>query len=197
MKTLAALLTLLLLFCQSATADTLQDAKALYGAKAYAQAYDLLLPLAEQGVAEAQYLIGRIYELGHGREVDFSRSAIWMEKAAEQGHRRANLELGFYYLKGVGVAKDRAKAEPLLNFAAIHCEPNGAAFLGALYQVADPPLRDPALGVGWLYVADSLASPLATRFLGTAALLLDKDTFARGKAMYPALKATVECGGPP
>ncbi len=196
MKILAALLALSIMLCKPVAADKLQDAKSLYYGKSYAEAYDLLLPLAEQDVAEAQYLVGRIYQLGQGRAIDYSRSAAWMEKAAKQGHPEANLELGFYYLRGIGVAKDRAKAEPLLRFAATNCVPDGATFLGALYQVADPPLRDPALGVGWLFVAESLASRRAAEFLVTAALLLDKDVFARGKALYPSLKATVDCGGP-
>ena len=42
MKTLAALLTLFLLFCQSAAADTLQDAIVAYDVEDYATAYDLL-----------------------------------------------------------------------------------------------------------------------------------------------------------
>lgn len=60
-------------------------------------ALQYLLKPAEEGNADAQFLVGRIYEDGElvneseyqGVTKDLDKAAEWLAKAAEQGHERA------------------------------------------------------------------------------------------------------------
>lgn len=47
--------------------------------------------LAEQGDADAQYKVGRMYEKGIGVTKDESMAWDWYQKAEEQGHQEAHL----------------------------------------------------------------------------------------------------------
>ena len=47
------------------------------------------LQLAEQGVAEAQFNLGTIYDSGQGVRQDYAEAARWYRKAAEQGNTEA------------------------------------------------------------------------------------------------------------
>jgi hypothetical protein len=63
----------------------------------YATALKELRPLAEQGNAEAQVLLGRMYVLGWDVFRDYDEAAKWYRLAAEQGHTGAQLWLGNMY----------------------------------------------------------------------------------------------------
>jgi chromosome segregation ATPase len=66
---------------------------------------------AEDGDAEAQYYVARIYATGMDNvAVDYAQAAVWYEKAAEQGYNEAKQELGYLYEQGLGVEKDLLKA---------------------------------------------------------------------------------------
>ncbi len=63
----------------------------------YATAIRELRPLAEQGVAEAQFNLGIMYNNGHGVPQDYAKAVKWYRKAAEQGYAEAQHNLGFMY----------------------------------------------------------------------------------------------------
>lgn len=66
---------------------------------------------AEQGDAQAQYYVARIYATGMDNvSVDYAKAAVWYEKAANQGFSEAKQELGYLYEQGLGVEKDPLKA---------------------------------------------------------------------------------------
>ncbi|MBS0647807.1 MAG: sel1 repeat family protein, partial [Verrucomicrobia bacterium] len=46
------------------------------------------------------------YDKGQGVAKDEKEAAKWYQKAADQGHAKAQFGLGFCYKKGQGVAKD-------------------------------------------------------------------------------------------
>ena len=73
-------------------------------------AVQLLLPLADQGDARAQYMIGLSYDLGNGVEKDYVKAAEWFHKAAEQGKSEAQASLGLLYARGDGVPQDYVEA---------------------------------------------------------------------------------------
>lgn len=52
------------------------------------------LQQAEQGDAEAQYVAALMYQQGRGVEKDLSQMRYWLEQAAEQGHTKAQYQLG-------------------------------------------------------------------------------------------------------
>lgn len=78
----------------------------------------ILRSLAENGNADAQYRLGRIYEMGLiDGEPNFQEAKTWFEKASDQGVVKAKVELGHLYLDGVGVLQNFDKARNLLEEA--------------------------------------------------------------------------------
>jgi uncharacterized protein len=48
---------------------------------------------ALKGDIEAQFLLAKAYESGHGSKKDFKQAARWYQKAAEQGHAESQYHL--------------------------------------------------------------------------------------------------------
>ncbi|MBF0784448.1 sel1 repeat family protein [Muribacter muris] len=55
----------------------------------YTTAFNLLKPLAEQGLAEAQGVLGTMYGLGKGVKQDRQQSKYWAGKACDNGNQKA------------------------------------------------------------------------------------------------------------
>ena len=64
--------------------------------------FDKCLEAAEQGDAEAQYMVGKCYLTGEGTEKNKIIAFRWFKKSAEQGHAKAQYETGLCYLEGKG-----------------------------------------------------------------------------------------------
>jgi TPR repeat protein len=58
---------------------------------------------AEQGFADAQYCLGRMYRDGKGVSEDLKKEALWIRKAEEQGCVDAQDALAGMYGTGTGV----------------------------------------------------------------------------------------------
>ncbi|MFN7097258.1 MAG: tetratricopeptide repeat protein [Gammaproteobacteria bacterium] len=65
---------------------------------------------AKQGVAEAQYSLGTMYEQGKGAEKNSKEAIEWYRKAAEQNYVEAQYRLGVMYEKNEGVDIDKEEA---------------------------------------------------------------------------------------
>ncbi len=89
----------------------------------YASAIRELRPLAEQGHAEAQYLLGVMYDEGLGVPQDYAEAVKSYRKAAEQGYAKAQLFLGNMYFFGQGVSKDYVQAYMWYDLAASRSPP--------------------------------------------------------------------------
>lgn len=81
-----------------------------YVKKDYKTAYELWLPLAEQGDSKAQFFLGFMYDLGFGLQEDDKEAIKWYRLAAEQGDSRAQLFVGFMYDFGQGTPQDDQEA---------------------------------------------------------------------------------------
>lgn len=99
-----------LLVAGTARATLLDEAVTAHESGNYAHAGQLLLPLAEDGSAEAQFRLGTLHSLGQGMPVDQEVAARWFEQAAKQGHHEATVTLANMYLSGLGVPRDEAAA---------------------------------------------------------------------------------------
>ncbi len=64
-----------------------------YNRKDYKTAYQLWLPIAEQGDAEAQYNLGVMYDDGTGVLQDYKEAVKWYLLSAEQGNADAQMVL--------------------------------------------------------------------------------------------------------
>jgi TPR repeat protein len=65
---------------------------------------------ADQGLPQAQYEMGRIYQLGLGVPRDYALAAQWHRRAADQGIADGQASMGYLYEQGHGVAQDLAQA---------------------------------------------------------------------------------------
>lgn len=93
-------------------------AYAAYAKGDYVTAAALLIPLAWEGDAKAQGMVGYLYETGKGVPQDFVVSAQWYGCAAEQGDPTAQYLLGLAYDKGRGVPIDVVLSQKWLILAA-------------------------------------------------------------------------------
>ena len=75
-------------------------------------------PLAEQGIADAQYGLGVMYDKGQGVPQDDKTAVKWYTLAAEQGYASAQSNLGVMYGIGQGVIQDNVYAHMWWNIAA-------------------------------------------------------------------------------
>ena len=93
-----------------AAADSFEDGRSAYERGDYAQAMNLLRPLAAQGDARAQFNLGVMYRHGEGVPQDAQEAVTWYRKAAEQGYAPAQYNLGVMYRHGQGVPQDAQEA---------------------------------------------------------------------------------------
>jgi TPR repeat protein len=84
----------------------------------YATAAKEWRPLADEGVAAAQFNLGLMYYDGHGVPLDLAQAAVWFTKAAEQDYAKAQYDLGAMYGVGKGVRRDYVQAYKWLNLCA-------------------------------------------------------------------------------
>jgi S1-C subfamily serine protease len=98
--------------------ETLDKAVHAYRIGDYEPALELLRPLAEEGIAEAQFTLGFMHAGGLGVPQDYRAAAEWYEQAARQGHPQAQNYLGLLYFEGNGVAKSFREAFIFFELAA-------------------------------------------------------------------------------
>ena len=60
--------------------------------------------------AVAQFLLGAMYDEGHGVSQDYKTAVKWYTLAAEQGVARAQFNLGLNYATGLGIPQDNVYA---------------------------------------------------------------------------------------
>jgi TPR repeat protein len=92
----------------------------------YVTALRLLRPLAEQGDARAEQLLGALYYNGNGVPESAVEAVKLYRKSAEQGYARAQGNLAYLYEKGEGVLRDLVAADMWASLAAAGGE-HGAA----------------------------------------------------------------------
>jgi len=106
-------------FCARTVATvTVLTALVLCGpAQAQTPEIDALRVRAEQGDAEAQYLLGGMYDFGRGVPQDIVEALRWYRHAAEQGIVLAMVYLGSIYFDGVAVEKSEVVAHMWYDLA--------------------------------------------------------------------------------
>jgi hypothetical protein len=75
-------------------AGLFEDGLAAHKRGDYATALKLWRPLAEQGLADAQYTLGIMYANGRGVAQNYAEALKWYRMAAEQGNVAAQCNLG-------------------------------------------------------------------------------------------------------
>ena len=113
------------------------------GAKA--EGLKLIQRAADSGSAEGQHRLALAFASGDaGVPRNPARAIELFEKAAAQGHRRAQLNLGLIYLRGQGVPRDLIQARAWLEQAAADGDVYATYALGrAMAENAPPASADP------------------------------------------------------
>ena len=119
---------------------------AAFEAKEFRRAFQLLVPLAESGEAEAQFRVAVMSRNGLGGVVNEALAFSSMRDAALQGHGLAQHGLGVMYLYGECVEKDEAQAAEWFRRAAGQGLAGAMMALGMMYEQGLGVERDPAGG---------------------------------------------------
>jgi len=75
-------------------------------------------PLADEGIAGAQFCVGRLYANGFGVAMDDEQAIKWYTLACEGGHAEARFNLGVMYANGWGVDMDWDEAARFYDLSA-------------------------------------------------------------------------------
>ncbi len=143
MKRVALAVALLIGLATPSQADY-QAGVAAYSRGDYATALQEFKPLAEQGIAEAQFSLGLMYWHGRGVPQDSAEAAKWYRLAAEQGQattrsgRRAiataQFSLGAMHADGAGVPQDYILAHMWFSLAGSRFPPGPDRDFAAKYR---------------------------------------------------------------
>ena len=100
---LAKIILLSIILAFPAKGGELEDGITAYQAKEFSKAMEMLVPLANDGIAEAQFYVGMMYDFGKGTIQDDIRASGWYEKAAKQGHAGAQFGVARMWDQGEGI----------------------------------------------------------------------------------------------
>jgi len=97
---------------------------------------------ASAGDSEAQYVCGSAAyvmrnDVAGKKDSSINQAVYWYTKSAEQGNAKAQVNLGFMYLNGIGVEKDTSKAVKLFSLASEKDNAKAQYFLGEAYLHGD------------------------------------------------------------
>ena len=88
------------------------------------------LEAAEDGDAAAMQWVSQQYLKGDGEvDLDLEKAAYWMEQSAENGFPESAFLMGIFYIKGIGVEKNRDKACEYMNLAKELGDPDAQRYL--------------------------------------------------------------------
>lgn len=137
-------------------------------------------PLAEEGNADAQFCVGRLYANGFGVAMNDELALQWYGRAAEQGHGEAQFSLGLMHANGWGVPMNDDEAVNWYRMAAEQGYVEAQTNLAKSYQKGRGVEQNFADAYTWNQIAmqlgdlnakydrDTVASELSAEQLATA-----------------------------
>jgi TPR repeat protein len=141
---------------------------AAYQAGRYAAALRLAGPLAEQGDARAQSLLGYLNYHGRGVKRSDPEALRWFQLAAEKGDAEAQYHLGIMYGEGQSVPQDYAAAAAWYRRAADQGHAEAQYNLGLAYAKGEGVAQDNVQAHMWFNIASARFSPSDSRNRGAA-----------------------------
>ena len=146
---------------------------------------------AEQGDAEAQLILGVLYDHGsEGVEQNHPEAVRWSRCAAEQGNAKAQSNLGIFYYHGKGVEQNHAEAAKWFRLAAEQGLAIAQFCLGVLYEHGAGVVQNYSEAYIWLSLASAGNYPDAKQSRDRVARKLDSEAMnnAQGEATRRAEK---------
>jgi len=145
----------------SVLADRYDAALAAYDARRFDDARREFEELAGVGVAQAEFMLGVMYEYGDGVEVSYSEAVRWYEAAAERGLTSAETRLGILCADGTGMPPDPRRARQWLERAASKRDPLALMTLGKLYATGQGVQQSLEDAYAYYLLAKAAGSPKA------------------------------------
>ena len=132
----------------------------------YETAFSYMLPLAKEGNADAQMLVGYLYEQGLGVLKNDKAAIKWYLLAAKQNDLLAQARLGRMYEKGTGVEKNNEEANKW--YALIMAKSNARGFndIAEMFADDDGRIGDYDAAIKWFRLAAKQGSTNAQTSLG-------------------------------
>ena len=143
-------------------------------------------PAPEPTDAEGQFELGRRLAWGlEGTSKDPRAALKWFRLAADQGHPRAQTQLGMAYQKGRGVGRDIPESVKWMRLAAEQGHAKAQFELGVYYRDGKGVPRDEVLGLMWLLLSQERGG-IASRMVapGLARRLEPRDRKEAWKLVY-------------
>jgi TPR repeat protein len=176
------------LFCsQVSAAGDFESAKRAYAERDYATAIREFTEVAEEGNAEAQLIVGKMYMIGQGVPKDADQAMKWYKAAADQGNADAQFFLGAMYLLP---QKDISEGLKWLKLSAQQGMQDAQFLLGMAYLKGQNFTHDLVQAYMWLQLAATQGGEFYQSQLNEAAREMTPDQIAQGKALASAWKPT-------
>lgn len=130
----------------------IEEGTAAYQRKDYATAFQELLPVAQEGNAQAQQMVGTMYLHGAGVARNDADAAKWFRLSADQGNAVAMKAMGRLYVQGRGMEQDlreatvwfrRAKAKASSPQAAADMDDDAAKRLATTKELSTECRQEP------------------------------------------------------
>lgn len=144
---------LLMIVAAPVLAEEFDVGMTAYRSGEYEKALEVWLPMAEQGVADAQYGIAVMYENGHGVPKDEAKALEWYLKAAEQGDANAQFMAAVIYGRGTSVKYDVLERLKWYHKAAEQGHVMAQFFLALSYFEGNGAPQDSVLAFLWANLA--------------------------------------------
>jgi TPR repeat protein len=109
-RTFVSALVAMLVLISAAVAGPFEDAVDAFLRGDGTTAMRVLRPLADQGDANAQFMLSTLYYAGVGVPQNYNEAVKWARRAADQGYADAQFGLGVMYQNGEGVAQNYVEA---------------------------------------------------------------------------------------
>jgi len=183
---------LTMLIGASLSAADIETAKRAYEQKDYATALKEFTPLADEGKAEAQCYLGKMYIMGQGVLKDPEQAIKWFKAAALQGNADAQFFLGSIYLLP---QKDVPEGMRWMRLSAEQGNKDAQYLLGKAYiQGLKEVARDPVQAEKWLRLAAKDNLEFYQSQLLAAEEQMTPEQIARGRAMAEGWKPKAAAG---
>jgi|SRR5215469_15823342 len=183
---------LTMLIGASLSAADLESAKRAYDQKDYATALKEFTSLADQGKAEAQLYLGKMYMMGQGVLKDSDQAIKWLKESAGQGNADAQFFLGSIYLLP---QKDVPEGMRWMRLAADQGNKDAQYLLGKAYMQGPKEVaRDPIQAEMWLRLAAKDNLEFYQNQLRAAEQQMTPEQIAKGKKMAEAWKPKAATG---
>ncbi len=162
----------------------LDEALKAYHDGAFEQALQQALPLAEDGLAEAQYLIGVLLETGQGVSRNMHQAVNWYRRAAEKNHLEATKRLALINFSGAHMWTSKVRAVIWFRKAAQLGDVASQGFMGRIYENGWGVEPDIVEALKWFTIAAHHGNAAAQRDKDRIEFTLSEEQIAqaRGRA---------------